>query len=106
MPWWGSPEAHRLDQAINGRLFRDTTVSPYALGFDFAQMFAFRDHSTGLIMMRCEDLDPVTRSKRKFQLPLMVICGPKQPQQIDIYLDPILAEFKEYGPSGKSVVRR
>ena len=100
-PWWSSPEARRLNEALGGRLFLDTTISPYALGFDFAQMFASKQHSSGLIMLRCEDLDPVTRSKRTYQLPLMVICGPKQPHDIDAYLSLVLEEFKEYGPTGK-----
>lgn len=100
-PWWQSPEAHRLSEALGGNLLEDTSTSPYALGFDFAQMFAFKDHSTGLIMLRCEDMDPWTRSKRKFHVPLMIICGPKQPSNIDIYLKLVLDDFRQYGPGGK-----
>lgn len=100
-PWWNSPEARRLGEAIGGGLFEDSSTSPYALGFDFAQMFAFRVHSTGIIMLRCEDMDHETRSKRKFHIPLMVICGPREPSNISAYLAPILEEFQEYGPNGK-----
>ena len=79
----------------------DKSLSPYALALDWAQMFASKQHSSGLVMLRCEDLDPVTRSKRRFHVILMVICGPKQPQRIEPYLKLILDEFKEYGPDGE-----
>lgn len=50
--WWGSPDAERLSQELlltspPYDLFTDKAISTYAIGFDFAEMFLFKDHSTG-----------------------------------------------------------
>ena len=37
---------------------KDADVSAYSLGFDFVQSFVFKNHSVGVLVLRCEDLSP------------------------------------------------
>lgn len=40
------------------------------------------------------------RSKREFVQPLLIIPGPREPKNIDPYLELLLEELRELGPSG------
>lgn len=91
--WWGSKAAKKLDGAtkrcaarrrkLGGHLFYQAAESgnhpnsPYALGFDFVNIFSFREYSMGVVSIRCEDLSPEGMAKRCFHLPLVIIPGPK-----------------------------
>jgi hypothetical protein len=52
------------------------------------------------VRFRCLDLPPYLRNKLRFTLPLMVVPGPKEPKSMDPYLEAILEEAREYGPTG------
>jgi hypothetical protein len=50
--WWGSPEckcvAEYFAEAKPGLdIINDPNVSPVSLGFDFSNMYTFKDHSGG-----------------------------------------------------------
>jgi hypothetical protein len=104
-PWWTSPEAQRLHASTGQKLFGNSDASTYSLGHDFFGPFDKKDHSTGLFLLRCEDMHPQQRGKRCFHMPLLIIAGPKQPEYLDPYLHLILEELQRYGPDGKSVVQ-
>ncbi len=95
--WWGSADARRLNSKVNGKLFDDNN-SPYSLGFDFLECFSFKDHSVGVMVIRCEDHDDELRAKRGFHRPLMIIPGVKQPKSLDVYVNLVLEDFVTYGP--------
>jgi hypothetical protein len=103
--WWGSPDARLMNIRLGGKLFAEnSTISPYSIGFDFAEIFTFKNWSTGLFFIRCEDLDPKLRAKKFSSQPLMVIPGPSQPKKIKPYLELILKDFQDYGPDGKLLI--
>lgn len=102
--WYSSSDASNLNQKLQGLLFNDPNTSAYALGYDFAGLFNFKDHSTGLIFLRCEDLPAAVRTKRSYHLPLMIVPGPQQPEDLDCYFQVILDELKLYGPGGPGLV--
>lgn len=85
-------------------MFADPAVSAYGLGYDFAELFNFKDHSTGLVFLRCEDMPAKERTKREFHVPLMIIPGPQQPENLDAYFNLILKELQQYGPGGPGLV--
>lgn len=102
--WYSSPDAASLNNKLGGKLFGDPSFSAYALGYDFAGLFNFKDHSTGLVFLRCEDLPSQERTKREYHVPLMIIPGPQQPTDLDAYFNLILTEMREYGPGGPGLV--
>ncbi len=56
--WWGSQDAKRMqaifkEQGVDIDIFTDDRVSTYGIGFDFATMFNFKDHSTGIDLKFC-----------------------------------------------------
>lgn len=101
--FYGSPVAAAMNQATGGALFQHTT-SAYSLGFDFVKLFNLRDHSSGVVALRCEDLSPVLRGKKEFTRVLMIIPGPKEPSNVDIYMELMTREFAAYGPDGQGLV--
>ena len=50
--FYGAAYARRINDQTNGELFRRQN-SAYDIGFDFGQIFAFKQHSTGLQCLRC-----------------------------------------------------
>jgi hypothetical protein len=52
LDYYSSPEARRLDAATGYALFKRDT-SAYEIGFDFFQCFNFKQHSVGIVGMRC-----------------------------------------------------
>lgn len=52
LDFYMSPEAHRLDRATGGAVFHPDN-SVYQLGFDFVEVFVFRNWSMGVIVLRC-----------------------------------------------------
>lgn len=44
--------AARINEVTQGQL-NNKDNSAYELGFDFGQIFAFKQHSFGLVVMRC-----------------------------------------------------
>ena len=66
----------------------DQDVSTYDLGFDAGQMFTFKTHSTSVMALRCQDIPVEHRSKARFCHILMIIPGPKEPDNVSInYFD-------------------
>ena len=49
--FYGGPEAARLDRVTRG-LFGKDSSSAYELGMDFGQIFNFKTHSTGIVLLR------------------------------------------------------
>lgn len=49
--YYGAADAHRINGLTNGMLF-DKNNSAYEIGFDFGQIFAYKNHSSGLLMLR------------------------------------------------------
>ena len=49
--FYGSREAARLDRLTAG-LFAQDSSSAYELGMDFGQIFNFKTHSTGIVLLR------------------------------------------------------
>ena len=76
--FFGSKEFKRMNDFLQGAL-REEDVSTYSLGFDFVQSFVFKNHSVGLLVLRCEDLSPEDKVLRKWHVPLMIIPGPRDP---------------------------
>lgn len=92
--FYGSSYAKAIYAFFKKRM-DDKTVSLYGVGFDFGQIYNHKKYSMGIIAMRCEDLPGKLISKRRFTLPLAIIPGPKEPEHLDVYFQPIIAEFKE-----------
>lgn len=101
--FYGSPMAARLDSTITGGLFGPDR-SAYTVGFDFVKLFNLKDHSSGVVALRCEDLSPLLRGRKDFTRVLMLIPGPKEPSKVDMYLSLMLREFEAYGPDGNGLV--
>ncbi len=97
--WWGSQDARRLNEKVGGKLLRADN-SPYSLGFDFLECFSFKDHSVGVMVIRCEDHDEELRARRSFHRPLLIIPGVRQPKSLDVYVTLVLEDFVKYGPNG------
>lgn len=96
--WYASKDARRLDHAIGGQLSSFYT-SAYTIGFDFVNPYSSgTDHSSGVVMLRCEDLPLDQRPLRKFHPVLMLIPGPIQPLSMDPYFKVIADDFVRYGP--------
>ena len=57
-----------------------------------------------LCCCRCEDLDAKTRAKAQYHIPLLVIPGPAQPADLDIYFELIGNDFKSAGPDGEVLI--
>ncbi|KAK9906510.1 hypothetical protein WJX75_003063 [Coccomyxa subellipsoidea] len=100
--FYGSREAQRLHDETGGR-FSAPSSSAYELGFDYGQIFNFKTHSTGIMVLRCFDLPAHARSRQEFCVPLLVIPGPKEPKNLKPYLDHMLQEFKEVASQGLEV---
>lgn len=96
--FFGSREFHRMNGLLRGAL-KDPDVSPYSLGFDFVQSFAFKNHSVGLLVLRCEDLSPADKVSRKWHVPLMIIPGPRDPPSMAKYMELVAEDFRKAAPS-------
>lgn len=98
---FGCSEGRRLTERTRGS-FSHPDNSPYDLGFDFGQFFSFKNHSFGVVLLRCADLPPDMISKEKFSRVVFVIPGPNEPKSIDAYLGMVIQEFRRYGPATRS----
>eukprot|EP00884_Botryococcus_braunii_P004492 jgi/Botrbrau1/14043/Bobra.0011s0009.1 len=79
--YYESVEAARLYRAAQADI-GDVCTSVYELGFDFFQIYTNRQHSIGLLTLRCLDIPSLHRSKLKFTKVIAVISGPKEPHLI------------------------
>lgn len=93
----GSPEAMRLRAATNGQS-DDPCNGFYEIGFDFGQVHSFKQHSCGLLALRCVDIPATHRNRRGFSLPLLVIPGAREPANLDPYFQLFLRDFRRFGP--------
>jgi hypothetical protein len=67
-------------------------------GFDFVNMFDTKQYSTGLFLLRCDDLPGEVITQKRFCIPFMVIPGPNQPKSLDIYVELIADDFVSLQP--------
>ena len=49
--WYGADDAVSINQACGGMLFHPDN-SAYEIGFDFGQIFTFKNHSSGMFCIR------------------------------------------------------
>ncbi|KAK9795844.1 hypothetical protein WJX73_002457 [Symbiochloris irregularis] len=92
-----SPEAERLNAAVGG-ILDQPHVSLYEIGADFGQVFVNKQHSTGVIGIRCLDIPFHHRTKRRFLHILGII--PEEPANMDPFLAPLREELACAGPCG------
>ena len=90
--FWESKEAARLNEALEGALFNEDN-SPYSLFIDFFEVYRFRQHSTGCVFLRSNDLGGEYASLRQFHVALMIIPGPQAPALATTYSQLIAADF-------------
>lgn len=98
--FYQSSEAARLHAAA-GTSPAERQVSVWALGLDFLQWWKRRQHSTGLLTLRCEDLPHACRSKLRFTHILAIIPGPSEPANLAPYLEDTLAALQRFAPAGE-----
>ena len=98
--FYSSPEAARLNAAVDGCLFHEDN-SAYQIGMDFAEPFNTRSFSSGVVGVRCRDIPHAHRSKLAFCAPLAIIPGPKAPQDMAPYLQLIFQEIAIAGSQGE-----
>lgn len=51
-------------------------------------------------MHRSADIPEKYKGKREFSEVTIIIPGPREPTNLDIYLEPLLEDLAEYGPDG------
>ena len=49
--WYGASDARRINTVCRGQLYH-LDNSAYDLGFDFGQVFVFKNHSAGILCIR------------------------------------------------------
>jgi hypothetical protein len=52
--WYGAEDAKRINSLSGGTLYNPDN-SAYELGFDFCQIFVFKNHSSGVLGIRSVD---------------------------------------------------
>lgn len=57
-------------------------------------------HAYAHLLHRCVDVPVQHRSKRSLVQPLVILEGPNEPKHMGPYLELLLEEFKELGPTG------
>lgn len=72
----------------------------FEIGGDFGQVFEGKQHSTGIIGIRCAALPFAERSQERFVKPLLIIPGPDEPANLQPYLQDTVEFFAEHGPGG------
>jgi hypothetical protein len=90
--YYNSQEATRLHEAA-GVSMDNQCASVYDIGLDWGQLYEKAVYSMGLIVLRCADLPPTHRSQRRFCMPVALIPGPKEPQNLWTYLKFVADEF-------------
>lgn len=112
-----SPHFRRLDKWFGGMSTAPhvtTTASPHpvqinsllvSLGADFGQEYRFLQNGTGVVCIRCESLDPVSRTWAKWQKIIAMIPSFKgddgkfhEPSSVDAHLLPLLHELQQLSP--------
>jgi hypothetical protein len=113
--FFGSPEAKRVNEALQGKLF-DPSNGAYVLFIDPYQPYDTKEHSTGAILLRSEELSGDVIGKDEFAVPLMVIPGPRQPPSLKALMALIAKDFHtlleegflveptKFGPSGEALL--
>lgn len=95
--FWASSECNRLRAAFNGFAGDGEFDKPWTLLFDlmvdWAQPFKGRAYSTGLFSIRCSTLDDMHRCKDFNMQPLLVMKGPKEPENVQGILSWLARNF-------------
>lgn len=91
-----------IKQVTNGEAAEHSN-SVYSIGFDWCQAAKSKDHSMGVVSLRCEDLPPDLAHKDIMTLPLLYLPGPKEPKCLNIFFNVIADEFIEAAEKGISV---
>lgn len=71
----------------------DPDCSVWELGLDWGEMFRTTTHSMGMVLLRCADLPYEQKCKWRFQRLLLIIPGPTVPQNVEVYLQPLLDDL-------------
>jgi hypothetical protein len=99
--FYRSKEAAELNKRVGNESLFLPDNSCWELGYDGFQCFAFKQYTAGVLTLRCVDLPPEYRTKKRFAAPLVIIPGPMEPASIEHYVSGVLQEFAAYGPLGK-----
>jgi hypothetical protein len=51
-------------------------------------------------MCRSADIPEKYKGKKEFSEVCIIVPGPREPKNLDVYLEPLLEDFKAYGPNG------
>ena len=95
----GSLEYDRINTLLHGALDK-LENSEYSSFVDFFEAFGTKPHSTGVVMLRCEDMSEEDKGLLEFAIPLMVIPGPKQPPYSSPYMELIAEDFERCTSDG------
>ncbi|BDA42812.1 hypothetical protein COCOBI_03-7050 [Coccomyxa sp. Obi] len=97
--FFGAGEARRLNALFDGKLMHPHSGC-YELGMDWVQVFNITMHSVGVIGIRSTDIPIEHRGNREFSDVLLIIPGPNEPHNLDIFLEPLLEDLRSCGPLG------
>ena len=100
--YYGSPAFRRLDDAVDSLASRAEN-SIYGLCCDWVKIFNWKQHSIGLVGLRCEDVGAVEAAKKQFHEPIMLIPGPKMPADTDLFFDLIALDLEKLWKDGLRV---
>lgn len=115
---WAGQVLRDINQKTGGKLFQPSEqgedvnyhTAVFSLGFDDCQVFDNSRHSSGVLVMRCEDLPPRERASDANTMILMVIPPKKvrdartntvrlvKPQCYDAYYLPVMRDAQRLGP--------
>jgi hypothetical protein len=71
-------------------------TSPYSIFVDHFGAVKNKQHSTGAVILHCEDMTPEDKGKLEFAAMLMIIPGPRKPKWSRLYMELIANDFKHY----------
>ena len=74
----------------------------YILGVDWFQPWD-KNHSTGVVFLKCLDFEDRFQGVATNVFPLMIIHGPKEPRNMQVYLRVVADDFAKYGPGTRGL---
>lgn len=94
-----------LSEVTKGEIL-DPLNSSYSIGFDWCKANNTKEHSFGVVSLRCDDLPVDVPNRDSFVMPLMIIPGPKEPSNLNPYFNIIGREFNSINRKGLRVKYR
>lgn len=101
--FWSGEYAQRIDE-WSGKILLELDNGAWEIGLDWGQVYNFKQRSTGFVMIRPLDIPPEHRGEARFCKVLAVLPGPKEPKNLQTYLQRTFAGFKELGPFGEWIL--